>query len=733
MKASRFSFYLFMLLLSGMTILSCSKDDPVEPDGGTEEPGIEEPEEPAGDEEMVLGEQTILITPELISHVSTPVTGMQIVLDNSIDEAELPKEGEILLNIERSDLFPHGFLGKVSQVNKTADGYVIDTEKAYLDEAFDKLYVEGEMEVVLPDESQARALGLNIGNYSDGDYKGITFGATFDDLRNCSKESYIGMTLNVGFVFEYIVDINNKIKKPYASFTLKSKLSFTPQWHIEYERGLNSDLYRTELTHLDLLPKLGAAGIAECIFNPELVLYFVAEAQGKVNIDTNLQFVDESVMGLEYKDGSWDFGSRSIGQGGSLAESAKFSLEGSAFSGLECALEAKVFSEEITSLSIPFKVGGKVSAEISSEIVTSADYETLSDLQVTFGVPNLSAGAKVSGHLFKGLEGDLSLSFFDKNLLEKKVYLFPKFEDMNAKRIEDDKTKADVSSNVTQDLLFPVEIDYNLYDEEENEIQAERNWLSYREEEDMHNPLTKTFTDLSVSKKYFVRPVVKVPLFGEIPAKPIVEIEPEEIGVTTESYMSQGSSLVFVGYFDPALQADCNITEYGICYDTNGNPTLYGTHSVADGNNEGMFQTAIIAEDDITYYYRAYLIADGQIYYGEVKEAKKEKNDSIIGYWKLKSTHSETIGADHPHDDPGWTWGDLLIMADGTFLTGDPTLYGNWGYSSGSLLLEYEDEGEMLNFYFRINQLDEQILDVVMTVYNDSEVYKMYVTFDRLY
>ena len=142
MKASRFSFYLFMLLLSGMTILSCSKDDPVEPDGGTEEPGIEEPEEPAGDEEMVLGEQTILITPELISHVSTPVTGMQIVLDNSIDEAELPKEGEILLNIERSDLFPHGFLGKVSQVNKAADGYVIDTEKAYLDEAFDKLYVD---------------------------------------------------------------------------------------------------------------------------------------------------------------------------------------------------------------------------------------------------------------------------------------------------------------------------------------------------------------------------------------------------------------------------------------------------------------------------------------------------------------------------------------------------------------------------------------------------------------
>ena len=223
-----------------------------------------------------------------------------------------------------------------------------------------------------------------------------------------------------------------------------------------------------------------------------------------------------------------------------------------------------------------------------------------------------------------------------------------------------------------------------------------------------------------------------MPIFGEIEASPSVEIEPE-ISVTTEHYLSQGESLTLLGSFDPALQADCNITEYGICYDTSGNPTLYGTHNAASGNDEGLFQTTIIAEDDVTYYYRAYLIADGQIYYGEVKEAKKEKNDSIIGYWKLKSTHSETIGADHPHDDPGWTWGDLLIKADGTFLTGDPTLYGNWGYSSGSLLLEYEDEGEMLNFYFRINQLDEQILDVVMTVYNDSEVYKMYVTFERLY
>lgn len=40
MKASKFSFYLFMLLLSGMTMLSCSKDNPVESDEGTEEVNV---------------------------------------------------------------------------------------------------------------------------------------------------------------------------------------------------------------------------------------------------------------------------------------------------------------------------------------------------------------------------------------------------------------------------------------------------------------------------------------------------------------------------------------------------------------------------------------------------------------------------------------------------------------------------------------------------------------------
>ena len=745
MKASRFSFYLFMLLLSGMTILSCSKDDPVEPDGGTEEPGIEEPEEPAGDEEMVLGEQTILITPELISHVSTPVTGMQIVLDNSIDEAELPKEGEILLNIERSETFPYGFLGKVSQVSKIADGYVIDTEKAYLDEAFDKLYVEGEMEVTsfdIPMESDSRveigngstSINLELDDYVEAECKGKRLSFTLSS----GKESSISFSTGIAFNFVCKIDIDKEKHSPILEMTLKSAWNGSTAFDFSTE---DPKPKIQPLINFSLVPKATLPGaLIQVLLRPHIRISAIAQPQGRMNFNLSNSSTLVSSFSFNYKDGIPTIEPKIETADFMRLSSARFELDGGLFVGLQCDFIAYAFSEKIASISIPFSIGPRVSAKFSYDMVQSTPYDALADSKISFEYLHYSLTARCS--LFKLLkQGEgFSEDYIQFQSLEgylgldgkKDIGILPKFNDMTAERIKSDKTQAVVASTITNDLILPIEVDYQLYDENEDKVSVEKDWKVYQKEEEMNNPFMKTISDLDTDKKYIVRPIINMPIFGEIEASPSVEIEPE-ISVTTEHYLSQGESLTLLGSFDPALQADCNITEYGICYDTSGNPTLYGTHNAASGNDEGLFQTTIIAEDDVTYYYRAYLIADGQIYYGEVKEAKKEKNDSIIGYWKLKSTHSETIGADHPHDDPGWTWGDLLIKADGTFLTGDPTLYGNWGYSSGSLLLEYEDEGEMLNFYFRINQLDEQILDVVMTVYNDSEVYKMYVTFERLY
>ena len=744
MKTSRFSFYLFMLLLSGMTLFSCSKDDPVESGEGTEEPGKEEPEEPAEDEEMVLGEQTIMLTPELIDHVSTPVTGMQIVLDNSIGEAELPKEGEILLNIERSDLFPYGFLGKVSQVSKTAEGYVIDTEKAYLDEAFDKLYVEGEMEVTsfdLPSASDSRveigdgstSIDLKLDDYVEAGCNGKRLSFTLS-----SKESFISFSTGIAFNFVCKIDIDKEKHSPILEMTLKSAWNGSTTFDFSTK---NPKSKTQPLVNFSLVPKATLPGaLIQVLLRPHIRISAIAQPQGKMNFDITNSSTLISSFTFNYKDGVPTIEPKVETADFMRLSSERFELNGGLFAGLQCDFIAYAFSEKIASISIPFSIGPRVSAKFSYDIVQSTPYDALADTKLSFEYLHYSLTARCSlfkllkpgaGFTedyiqFRSLEGYLGLDG------KKEIGIFPKFNDMTAERVKSDKTQAVIASTVTNDLIVPVKIDYQLYDEDENKISVEKDWATYHWEEEMNNPFMKTISDLDTDKKYIVRPIINMPIFGEIEAEPSVEIEPE-IGVITESYMSQDESLILMGSFDPALQADCNITEYGICYDTSGNPTLYGSHNVADGHNEGLFQTAIIAEDDITYYYRAYLIADGQIYYGEVKEAKKEKNDLIVGYWKFVSTYSVTTGADHSHiDDPGWTWGDLLIMENGAYQTGDPTLYGNWLYNGEYLLLEYKDEGEMLNFYFKTTQLDENILDVVMTVYNDEEVYRMYVTFERV-
>lgn len=710
MKTFRLSFYLFILLIGGMTLFSCSKDDPGEPGGATEEPGTENPEEPGEDEDIVLGKNTVTITPGLVEHVVAPVTDMQIVLDNAVKESDLPEAGQILLNMDQSETFPYGFLGKVSKVVRTDNGYTIEAEKVYLDEAFDKLYVKGEMEVVLPDDSRANKWTVDVSNYTDGDYKGVSFGLTVSNLRNCSKDSYVGITLGIGFVFEYIVDINNQIKKPYASFSLKKKFSVTPQWHIEYSRKSNSELYKTRLGSLELFPKLGATGIANCIFHPQLVFSYVVEASGTVSIDTDMNFVSEGVTGLMYKDRNWELGSRCIKDNELTTQSAKFSLDGSVFSGLECALEARLFSEKIASLSIPFKIGGKVSAKVSSEVVASTDYETLSDLEVTFGVPNLSAEASVD--LFAD-ENPIDIVFPEVNLLEKKLHLFPAFEDMNAERSADNKTRAEVSAEVKQDLLMPVTVDYRLYDEEGVRLPVEQQWVSYFKEKDMAYPLQKTLTGLSPSKKYLVSPVVKLPVFGEIPAKPVVEIEAEEIEVMTEGHYFNDVSLTFIGSFAPELLADHSITEYGICYDTAGNPTLNSMTLVAGGHEAGQFQATIIAENDVTYYYRAYMFADGVLYYGDIRQAKLQKDDLLVGEWELVD-YKEVGDLSGGH---GWCYGDLTLTENGTFTTTlesfSPTS-GHWfrveSPYPNSFLIQYDSDGEELGLGFIIQELTETTL-----------------------
>lgn len=191
-------FYILCLF----TLIGCSGDSSEDiPDKPEEEKPEEKPEE-SGD--IILGENTKRLTADFIDHVSAPVKGMQITVDASVPKSLIPQKGDILLNSEISEKFPYGFLGKVLQVKNSGSGYLIETEKAYLDEAFEKLYVEGVMDVDVQEIPQTKGdTGPTHENvwkpYVNGDYKGISTSYTIKALHGCSAGSSLGFTLETGF------------------------------------------------------------------------------------------------------------------------------------------------------------------------------------------------------------------------------------------------------------------------------------------------------------------------------------------------------------------------------------------------------------------------------------------------------------------------------------------------------------------------------------------------------
>ena len=732
MKASRFSFYLFMLLLSGMTILSCSKDDPVEPDGGTEEPGIEEPEEPAGDEEIaVLSENAFVLTEDILNYVENDVvTDHNIKLSNAIPESELPKVGQVIVCGVDSEKFPYGFMGKVEQVVSSGGSYEIHTVPASLTEAFDELSINQELEFeVESDDSDSRALSWGMEKYSDADgFEGTNY--IIKELPLVNDDVSVSLSGNSGFAVKGNLVIEHYKSTPlYVSFTAGFKRFFNVGISVEGEasgRIFNGTLASLSFSKMPVKifaeknTKLGESRAVQVI----PVILFILQPRIDINVFGELEgsFEVSGGFGAEaaIQAGGLYRGGEGFKVGAHVLPNPKFnldfnglSLDGKYKMGLEAAfiIQPLFFKKPLMQLSAD--IGPSIESSMKG-IGSPNFYEQNQETTIALNFLDSRGQAIIDfRELFGSKEDDedlvkeCALTF---PLLSHEYSLFPRFDDLKAQRTAMDKTQAVITSNVVNDLIVPVEVDYQLYNKDEVKLPIENNWTFYYRAEDMVNPFMKMISGLATDETYYIRPKLNMPIFGEIEASPSVEIEPE-ISVTTEHYLSQGESLTLLGSFDPALQADCNITEYGICYDTSGNPTLYGTHNAASGNDEGLFQTTIIAEDDVTYYYRAYLIADGQIYYGEVKEAKKEKNDSLIGEWKLVG-YSEVGDLSGGH---GWKYGDFSIRADGTFTTSIipwlPPMTGRWyRVDSNKFVIYYDFEGETLGIGFIIENVTETTL-----------------------
>ncbi|HEY6976240.1 MAG TPA: hypothetical protein VH396_08115 [Chitinophagaceae bacterium] len=94
-------------------------------------------------------------------------------------------------------------------------------------------------------------------------------------------------------------------------------------------------------------------------------------------------------------------------------------------------------------------------------------------------------------------------------------------------------------------------------------------------------------------------------------------------GIETMVFISTGevtnvTSISATGSGDADVAGAQSITERGICWNTNPKPTIDNNKAVADGTGTGHFSANIMGLTSGTVYYaRAYVINNGQPYYGK--------------------------------------------------------------------------------------------------------------------
>lgn len=639
--------------------------------------------------QYVLSENTIQLSKEDESYIeSVERTGNETSDENIITyqlgtpSYKLPKVGDILLYNEITEKFPSGFLGRVTKVEETNDGYAIYTAPAALDEAFNQLYID-EVYDLIPEDSEVAQSRVAISKDEDGFFCFTTPLTLEKEPISVNGSATTGFKLHVHFE----LNIESGLP-PYAFVTLQSKVNSNFGFGIHTE---NEALLSVPLVRIPLNKTPGTI-----ILTPSIDLSFVEEFTGDIGFDANIEFLKQTVGAIICNQGIWEAGANDIDSEGFLKinmdSNTSFTIQGSVFAGVGMGLNLKLFNNDNVKIGIEPKVGLTESAALSFDFssLSGNSYEAFKDskIDVSLGV---HIDAEASANILKDSKALLKTSIFNNSFFEKPYYLFPAFEEPIIDIDKESKT-AQVNYNVTRDLIFKSGIGVKLY--EEDVLAVTSPVESYILEEDYESPLQFTFNNLKPEQNYKVCPYVSffnLPIEAT-PAKTFTledKPDPEEpLSVTTGSASNiTKTGATLTGMLINMQQGETY--KYGISYSIDSDPTgIHNNLVEATNNQDGTFSVTLSSlVTGTTYYWCAYAYYDGAYIWGEVKNFTPVGSDRDI----LVALY-EATGGDNWVNKTNWCtdaplneWYGVEATADGKVtdidlrnngLTGDMDLKG---------------------------------------------------------
>ena len=144
------------------------------------------------------------------------------------------------------------------------------------------------------------------------------------------------------------------------------------------------------------------------------------------------------------------------------------------------------------------------------------------------------------------------------------------------------------------------------------------------------NSLTVTANGLKAETKYYYRIIIDTG-YGIVESDTRTFKTAEYIlpTVTTSEVTNIGNTTAKCG--GEVTEGDYTVTARGVCWNTNGNPTVSDSHTV-DGGGAGSFISNITGlTENTTYYVRAYATSSAGTAYGETKTFKPNLSLTVNG------------------------------------------------------------------------------------------------------
>lgn len=464
---------LFGLLL---LLVGCSKSD-----------GIEEPQMPENPTEVEplptnveLAESTVQLNNAQLAFLSTvDEENATLTFSASLPSEYLPKEGQILLQMTPTETLPYGFVGRVTKIEQTANGYVVHTDTPTLTEIFNKLQVEGELQAA----TESRAIPTD----DEGFYM----------IEHPIELSMSGIkfsgSINNGFRprLRIVSDAETGQKEMLFRFDTKKETNitfvFTPNLELD-------DMWN--MGHGVLL-SLTTGGLPVAAY---LQPYIVSEAEITTGVNVGVTFRDYNSYAIEY---NGSLPKITIGEGN---DTEKYAMDpqldlsslvaGSFYVGVGVKVDFRLFGRRNLSAGIGPEIGFKAEGEVGAQLlieenkVADSAYDAFKDNQVAF-----SGGVYISGHmdatfLSKKIErwhGELASFTF----AERSFYLFPEFDECT---LEETNGTINAKATVKRDLLLPVSVGIASYQNEEAKKYG-KSYAYHFAGNFQENPICESFKD----------------------------------------------------------------------------------------------------------------------------------------------------------------------------------------------------------------------------------------------